>query len=75
MDPCKEHSRCIQLDYPKKSALVQHSLETGFEVYFSSASVLYKSSGFWEEIIIESFLNAVLGRVPWSNTVQKYTSE
>jgi len=49
-----EHERCIRLEYPDKSAVAQHCIETGHRIDFSATSILAKSSGYWDQVIGEA---------------------
>jgi hypothetical protein len=50
---CKEHVRHIQLDQPEKSAVVEHSINTGHEIDFN-VSVLDRASGYMDCLIKEA---------------------
>ncbi|KAJ4448778.1 hypothetical protein ANN_00169 [Periplaneta americana] len=54
MERCKEHQRSIRLYYPDKSAVAQHSLETGHKIDFSATTILDKTSGYWDLVIKEA---------------------
>ncbi|KAJ4427829.1 hypothetical protein ANN_25608 [Periplaneta americana] len=54
MERCKKHQSCMRLYYPDKSAVAQHSLETGHKIDFSATSILDKTSGYWDLVIKEA---------------------
>ncbi|KAJ4432364.1 hypothetical protein ANN_20983 [Periplaneta americana] len=54
MERCKEHQRSIRLYYPDKSAVAQHSLETGHKIDFGATTILDKTSGYWDLVIKEA---------------------
>ncbi|KAJ4446135.1 hypothetical protein ANN_12827 [Periplaneta americana] len=54
MERCKEHQRIIRLYYPDKSAVAQHSLETGHKIDFGATTILDKTSGYWDLVIKEA---------------------
>ena len=43
-----EHSRCIRLKQPDRSAIAEHALENGHKISFKETKVLWKAPSFWE---------------------------
>lgn len=54
MDRSKEHSQYVRLNYLDKTALAQHSHETGHKISFESLSILHKSSSLRARIYKET---------------------
>ncbi|KAJ4446315.1 hypothetical protein ANN_13010 [Periplaneta americana] len=52
MERCKEHQHSIRLYYSDKSAVAQHSLESGHKIDFGT--FLNKTSGYWDFVIKEA---------------------
>jgi hypothetical protein len=51
---CKEHMRHIRLDQPEKSAVAEHSINTGHQIDFNSVSVLDTASGYMDRLVKEA---------------------
>jgi hypothetical protein len=51
---CKEHMRHIWLNQPEKSAVVEHSINTGHQIDFNSISVLDRASEYMDHLIKEA---------------------
>jgi hypothetical protein len=51
---CKEHLRHIRLEQPEKSAVAEHSINTGHRIDFSSTSVLDKAAGYMDRLMKEA---------------------
>jgi hypothetical protein len=48
---CKEHVRHIRLEQPEKSAVAEHSINSGHRIAFSSTSVLDKAAGYVDRLV------------------------
>jgi hypothetical protein len=51
---CKEHMRHLRLEQPEKSAVAEHSINTGHRIDFSSTSVLDKAAGYMDRLVKEA---------------------
>jgi hypothetical protein len=51
---CKEHMRHIHLDQPEKSAVAEHSINTGHQIDFNNTSVLDRASGYMDCLVKEA---------------------
>jgi hypothetical protein len=51
---CKEHLRHIRLEQLEKSAMAEHSINTGHHIEFSSTSILDKAAGYMDCLIKEA---------------------
>jgi hypothetical protein len=51
---CKEHLRHVRFEQPEKFAVVQHSINTGHRIDFSSTSVLDKAAGYMDRLVKEA---------------------
>jgi hypothetical protein len=51
---CKEHMGHIQLDQPEKSAVAEHSINTGHQIDFNNFSVLGRASGYMACLVEEA---------------------
>jgi hypothetical protein len=47
--------RHIRLDQPEKSAVAEHSINTGHQIDFSNISVLDRASGYMDRLFKEAF--------------------
>jgi hypothetical protein len=45
---CKEHMRHICLDQPEKSAVAEHSMNTGNQIDFINITILDRTSGYMD---------------------------
>jgi hypothetical protein len=50
---CNEHLRHIRLEQPEKSAVSEHSINTGHHI-FSRTSLLVKAAGYMDRLIKET---------------------
>jgi hypothetical protein len=50
---CKEHIRHIHLNQPEKSAVAEHSVNTGHQIDFSNITILDRTSGYMDPVIKE----------------------
>jgi hypothetical protein len=51
---CKEHMRHRRLDQPEKSAVAEHSFNTGHQIDFNSTSVLERASEYMDRLVKEA---------------------
>jgi hypothetical protein len=51
---CKEHMRHIRLDQPEKSAVAEHSVNTGHQIDFSNITILDRISGYVDRLMKEA---------------------
>jgi hypothetical protein len=51
---CKEHMRHIRLDQPEKSAVAEHSVNTGHQIDFSNITILDRTSGYMDRVVKEA---------------------
>jgi hypothetical protein len=51
---CKEHMKHIRLDQPEKSAVAEHSANTGHQIDFSNITILDRTSGYMDRIVKEA---------------------
>jgi hypothetical protein len=51
---CKEHMRYIRLHQPQKSAVAEHSVNTGHQIDFSNITILDRTLGYMERIMKEA---------------------
>jgi hypothetical protein len=51
---CKEHMRHIWLDQPEKSAVAEHSINTGHQIDFNNISLLDRASGYMDHLVKEA---------------------
>jgi hypothetical protein len=50
---CKEHRRHIHLDQPDKSAVAEHSINTGLCIDFSNTIILDRMSSYMDRLVKE----------------------
>jgi hypothetical protein len=50
----KEHTRQIRLDKPEKSAVAEHSVNTGLQIDFSNITILDRISGYMDRVVKEA---------------------
>jgi hypothetical protein len=51
---CKEHMRHICLAQPEKSAVAEHSVNTGHQIDFSNITILDRTSGYMDQVVKEA---------------------
>jgi hypothetical protein len=51
---CKEHMRHICLDQPEKSAVAEHSVNTGHQIDFSNITVWDRTLGYMNRVVKEA---------------------
>jgi hypothetical protein len=51
---CKEHMRHTRLDQPEKSAVAEHSINSGHQIDFNSVSVLDRTSEYMDRLVKEA---------------------
>jgi hypothetical protein len=51
---CKGHRRHIHLDQPHKSAVTEHSINTGHCIFFSSKIILDRMSSYMDNLVKEA---------------------
>jgi hypothetical protein len=75
---CKEHRRHIHLEQPEKSVVVEHSMNTGNHIDFSSTIVLYRTLSYMDRLLKEAIgiqlNNKIFNRVQWPHVEQCLTS-
>jgi hypothetical protein len=51
---CKEHVRHIRLDQLEKSAVAEHSVNTGYQIDFSNITILDRTLGYMDRVVKEA---------------------
>jgi hypothetical protein len=51
---CKENTRCLRLDQPEKSAVAEHSINTGRQIDLNNVTVLDTASGYMDRLVKEA---------------------
>ncbi|PSN42412.1 hypothetical protein C0J52_11745 [Blattella germanica] len=54
LERVNEHQRYMKLGYPDKSAVAQHSYDTGHRIMFGETALVEKSSKYFDRIIKEA---------------------